>query len=117
MFAAGASNDCALVVVPRAFSHMVITFRGRRKGNLVLWCSTLTHSPLSLSLTLPLSLILTLTLTHTHSPTFSHSLPLTLTHTFRDRCKGSEVLYFEMQARARCSTLDIVVIIEEPQIS
>ena len=32
VFAAGASNDCAPVVVPCAFSHMVITFRGRRKG-------------------------------------------------------------------------------------
>ena len=36
--AAGASSDCALVVVPCAFSCMVITFRGRRKGNLVFWC-------------------------------------------------------------------------------
>ena len=35
----GASSDCALVVVPCAFSHMVVTFRGRRKGNLVFWCS------------------------------------------------------------------------------
>ena len=34
---AGASRDCALVVVLRAFSDMVVTFRGRRKGNLVLW--------------------------------------------------------------------------------
>ena len=33
---AGASNDCALVLVPCAFSHMVVTFRGRRRGNL--WC-------------------------------------------------------------------------------
>ena len=32
------SDDCALVVAPRAFSHMVVTFRGRRKGNLVFWC-------------------------------------------------------------------------------
>ena len=31
--AAGASNDCALVVVPCAFSHMVITFRDRCKGS------------------------------------------------------------------------------------
>ena len=34
----GASNDCALVVAPCAFLHMVVTFRGRRKGNLVFWC-------------------------------------------------------------------------------
>ena len=27
--AVGASSDCALVVAPRAFSHMVVTFRGR----------------------------------------------------------------------------------------
>ena len=37
--AAGASNDCALVVVPCAFSYMVVTFRGRRKANLVFWWS------------------------------------------------------------------------------
>ena len=38
--AAGASRDYALVVVPRAFSDdMVVTLRGRRKGNLVLWWS------------------------------------------------------------------------------
>ena len=30
-----ACRDCALVVVPRAFSHMVVTCRGRRKGNRV----------------------------------------------------------------------------------
>ena len=36
---AGACRDCALVVVPRAFSHMVVTFRGKRKGNLVFWWS------------------------------------------------------------------------------
>ena len=30
-----ACRDRALVVVPRAFWYMVITFRGRRKGNLV----------------------------------------------------------------------------------
>ena len=53
----GASNDCALVVVPCAFSHMVLTFRGRRKGNLF-------GAPKS---------------------------------TFRDRCKASELFYFEMQ--------------------
>ena len=35
--AAGASSDCALVVAPCAFSHTVVTFRGRRKGNLVFW--------------------------------------------------------------------------------
>ena len=35
--AAGASDDCALVVAPCAFSHMVVTFRGRRKGSLVLF--------------------------------------------------------------------------------
>ena len=33
-----ASNDCALVVVPCAFSHMMVTFRGRHRGNLVFWC-------------------------------------------------------------------------------
>ena len=34
----GACRDCALVVVPCAFSNMVVTFRGRHKGNLVfLW--------------------------------------------------------------------------------
>ena len=33
--AAGACRDCALVVAPRAFSHMVIALHGRRKGNLV----------------------------------------------------------------------------------
>ena len=37
--AADASSDCTLVVVPRAFSHMAVTFRGRGKGNLVFWCS------------------------------------------------------------------------------
>ena len=31
--AAGARRDCALVVAPRAFSDMVVTFRGRRKGS------------------------------------------------------------------------------------
>ena len=35
--AAGASDDCALVVAPCTFSHMMVTFRGRRKGNLVFW--------------------------------------------------------------------------------
>ena len=30
--AAGASSDCALVVVPCAFWYMVVTFRGRCKG-------------------------------------------------------------------------------------
>ena len=40
----GASSDCALNVVPCAFSHMVVTFRGRRKGNLVLWCSKVDFS-------------------------------------------------------------------------
>ena len=35
--AAGASNDCPLVAVPCAFSHMVVTFRGRREGKLVFW--------------------------------------------------------------------------------
>ena len=39
-----ASNDCALVVEPCAFSHMVTTFRGRRKGNLVFWCSKVDFS-------------------------------------------------------------------------
>ena len=33
--AAGACRDCALVVAPCALLHMVVTFRGRRKGNLV----------------------------------------------------------------------------------
>ena len=33
---AGACRDCALVVAPCGFSHTVVTFRGRRKGNLVL---------------------------------------------------------------------------------
>ena len=33
--------------------------------------------------------------------------------TFRDRCKGSELFYFEMQFRGRCSTLDMVVIVNE----
>ena len=42
--AVGASSDCALVVVPCAFSHMVVTFRGRRKGNLVFWCSKVDFS-------------------------------------------------------------------------
>ena len=32
----GALQDCALVVVPCAFSDLVITFRCRRKGDLVL---------------------------------------------------------------------------------
>ena len=41
---AGASSDCALVVVLRASSHMVVTFRGRRKGNLVFWCSKVDFS-------------------------------------------------------------------------
>ena len=31
----GACRDCALVVVPCAFSDMVVTFHGRRKGNLL----------------------------------------------------------------------------------
>ena len=30
--AASASSDCALVVVPRAFSDMAIAFRGRRRS-------------------------------------------------------------------------------------
>ena len=33
----GALQDCALAVVPCAFSDLVITFHGRRKGNLVFW--------------------------------------------------------------------------------
>ena len=37
--AAGASSDCALVVLPCAFSRMVVTFRGRCEGNLVFWYS------------------------------------------------------------------------------
>ena len=41
---AGASNGCALVVVPCAVSHMVITFRGRRKGNLMFWRSQVDFS-------------------------------------------------------------------------
>ena len=35
MSAAGASGDCALVVVSCAFRNMVVIFRGRHKGNLV----------------------------------------------------------------------------------
>ena len=42
--AAGASSNCALVVVPRAFSYMVVTFRGRRRGNLVFRCSKVDFS-------------------------------------------------------------------------
>ena len=42
--AAGASSVCALVVVPCAFWYMVVTFRGRRKGNLVFWCSKVDFS-------------------------------------------------------------------------
>ena len=57
--AAGASSDCALVV-PCAFWYMVVTFRGRRKGNLV--------------------------------PIVGASKS-----TFRDRRKGSELFYFEVQ--------------------
>ena len=74
--AAGASSDCALVAAPCTFSHMVVTFRGRRNGNLVLW------RPKS---------------------------------TCRDRCKGSEGLYFASKCtfRGRCSTLDMAVIVEE----
>ena len=48
---AGACRNCALVLVPCAFSDMVVTFRGRRKGNLgnlVLWCSN-TVAPEELS--------------------------------------------------------------------
>ena len=32
-----ACRDCALVVVPRAFSHLAVTCRGTREGNLVFW--------------------------------------------------------------------------------
>ena len=43
--AAGASRNCApAVVVPRAFSDMVVTFRGRREGSLVLWWSKVDFS-------------------------------------------------------------------------
>ena len=42
--AASACRDCALVVVLRAFSHMVVFLRGRRKGNLVFWCSKVEFS-------------------------------------------------------------------------
>ena len=56
--AAGASDDCALVVVPCAFSHMVVTFRGRRRETSCFGASK---------------------------------------STFRDRWKGSEPLYFEVQ--------------------
>ena len=35
----GCLSDCALLVVPRAFSDMVVTFRGMRRGNLVFWWS------------------------------------------------------------------------------
>ena len=34
--AAGAASDCALVVVPRAFSQMVMTFRGSQRKPRVL---------------------------------------------------------------------------------
>ena len=34
---AGALRECFLVVVPCAFSSLVITFRGRRNGNLARW--------------------------------------------------------------------------------
>ena len=40
----GPFGDCALVVVPCAFSDMVATFRGRRKGNLVFWWSKVDFS-------------------------------------------------------------------------
>ena len=36
---AGALLDCALVVVTCTFPGFVVTFRGRRNGNLVLWRS------------------------------------------------------------------------------
>ena len=52
----GCFSDCALVVAPCAFWYKVVTFRGRRKGNLVFPKSS-----------------------------------------FRDRRKGSELFYFEMQ--------------------
>ena len=41
---AGASGDCALVVVPCKFWYMVVTFRGRRKENLVFWRSKVDFS-------------------------------------------------------------------------
>ena len=34
-----AAQRCAPVVAPCAFLDLVISFRGRRVGNLVLWCS------------------------------------------------------------------------------
>ena len=40
----GASRDCALVVMPCALSDMMVTFRSRRKGNLVLWWSKVDFS-------------------------------------------------------------------------
>ena len=40
----GCFNDCALVVALCAFSHMVVTFRGRRKGKFVLLCSKVDFS-------------------------------------------------------------------------
>ena len=42
--AAGACRDCSLVVAPCAFLDMVVTFHGRRKGNLVVWRSKVNFS-------------------------------------------------------------------------
>ena len=36
---AGALRDCALVVLSCTFSGLVISFRGRRRGNLAFWWS------------------------------------------------------------------------------
>ena len=74
MAAAGASSDCALVVVPCAFSHMVVTFRGRRKGTSCFGASK---------------------------------------STFRDRCRDRNCFTSKCSFRCRCSTLDMVVIVEE----
>ena len=72
--AAGASSNCALVVVPCAFWYMVVTFRGRCKGNLVLWCSKVNF----------------------------------VTGASERSCSTSKCSF-----RGRCSTLDMVVIVEE----
>ena len=38
------AGNCALVVAPCAFFHMMATFRGRRKGNLEFWRSKVDRS-------------------------------------------------------------------------
>ena len=44
VFTEVASRDCALVVMSCAFSDMVVTFRGRHKGDLVFWWSKIDFS-------------------------------------------------------------------------